>query len=122
MLGASAAAGAAVALVWTVTPDLATTLLLFSVAGFLAAMRLVSATVYGFDVSGEHSAAVGGIRAATSQLGYFVGSLAGGIALAVGGFDGLALTYGGLFVAAVVPFLCLSRTCRAQRVLFSAEA
>jgi DHA1 family inner membrane transport protein len=121
-LETSAAAGVAVALVWAVTPDLVTTLVLFSVAGFLAAARTVSGTVHGFEVSREHEAAVGAIRAATTQLGYLFGSLAGGVALAVGGFDALALAYGGLFLAAVAPYVCLRGACRMRGVPVGAEA
>jgi predicted MFS family arabinose efflux permease len=121
-LETSAAAGVAVALVWAVTPDLVTTLVLFSVAGFLAAARTVSGTVHGFEVSREHEAAVGAIRAATTQLGYLFGSLAGGVALAVGGFDALALAYGGLFLAAVAPYVCLRGPCRMRGVPLGAEA
>jgi predicted MFS family arabinose efflux permease len=116
------AAGIAVPPVWAVTPDLATTLVLFSLAGFVAAARTVAGTVYGFDVSREHESAVGAVRAATTQIGYLVGSLVGGVALALGGFDALALAYGGLFLAAVIPYVCLRRACRSRGLLLGAEA
>jgi predicted MFS family arabinose efflux permease len=117
MLETSLAASVAVALVWAVAPDVVTTLVLFSVAGFLAASRTVSGTVYGFEVAGTNDRAVGAIRAATTQIGYLVGSLVGGVALAVGGFDALAIAYGGLFLAAVAPYVCVRRACRVQRAL-----
>jgi DHA1 family inner membrane transport protein len=117
MLETSLAASIAVALVWAVAPDFVTTLVLFSVAGFLAASRTVSGTVYGFEVAGTNDRAVGAIRAATTQVGYLIGSLVGGMALAVGGFDALALAYGGLFLAAVAPYVCVRRECRVQRAL-----
>jgi len=122
MLETTLAAGVAVALTWAVTPNLVTTLAIFSVASFLAASRTVSGTVYGFDVSREHEAAVGAIRGATSQIGYLIGSVVGGLALALGGFDALAFAFGGLFVAAVVPYVCVRRECRARRTLLVAEA
>jgi DHA1 family inner membrane transport protein len=122
MLETTAAAGAAVGLVWAVTPDVVTTLVLFSVAGFVAAARTVSGTVYGFDVSRGQESSVGVIRAATTQIGYLLGSLAGGVALAIGGFDALALAYGGLFLAALTPYICMRRECRLRGALLAAEA
>lgn len=121
MLHASVATGFAVALVWSVTPDLVTTLLLFSLAAFVAAARTVSGTVYGFDASRGHEAAVGAVRAATTQIGYLLGSVVGGTALALGGFDALALAFGGLFLAAVVPYLCVRAQCRIRGTLLAAE-
>ena len=114
MLEGSVAAGVSVALVWAVTPDVATTLVLFSVAGFVAAARTVSGTVYGFAVAEGSSREVGSIRAATTQIGYLVGSLAGGIALATGGFDALAVAFGGLFLASTLPYVCMRSRCRSQ--------
>jgi MFS transporter, DHA1 family, inner membrane transport protein len=122
MLAWTAAAGVGVGLLWAVTPDLFTTLVLFSLTAFAVAARTVSGTAYGFEVSREHRAAVGAIRTATSQIGYLIGSLAGGVALAVGGFDALALAYGGLFLAALAPYVCLRRRCRLRGSLLAAEA
>lgn len=122
MLHTSMAAAAAVALTWAVTPDVATTLVLFSVAGFLAASRTVSGTVYGFVVARDEEASVGAVRAATTQIGYLLGSLVGGGALALGGFHALAIAYGGLFVASVIPYVCLRSECRARGTLLGAEA
>jgi DHA1 family inner membrane transport protein len=119
MLEASLAAAVAVALTWAVTPDVVTTLVLFSAAAFMAAARTVFGTVYGFQVAGEADRAVGAVRAVTTQLGYLVGSLVGGVALAVGGFDALAVAYGGLFVAAVAPYVCVRRECRARGALLA---
>ena len=62
-----------------------TTLVLFSVAGFVAASRTVSGTVYGFEVAGANDRAVGTVRAATTQIGYLLGSVVGGVALAGAG-------------------------------------
>jgi predicted MFS family arabinose efflux permease len=122
MLETTFAAGVAVALTWVVTPNLVTTLALFSAASFLAASRTVAGTVYGFDVARGHEAAVGAVRGVTTQIGYLIGSLAGGLALALGGFDALAVAYGGLFLAAVVPYVCVRRECRARGTLVVAEA
>jgi predicted MFS family arabinose efflux permease len=114
LLERSLAASLAVALTWAFAPGVAVTLVLFGVAGFLAAARTVSGTVYGFAIAGDLSREVGAIRAATMQLGYLIGSLVGGIALSVGGYEALALAFGGLLLASTLPYLCVRPACRAQ--------
>ena len=52
MLESSVGASIAVALTWALTPPVGVTLLLFAAAAFVAAMRTVAGTVYGFQVSG----------------------------------------------------------------------
>ena len=115
MLEGSVAASAAVALTWAFAPSPALTALLFAVAAFVAAIRTVAGTVYGFAIAGDLSREVGSIRAATTQIGYLIGALAGGAALAAGGFAALSLAFGGLFLAATVPYACVRATCRAAR-------
>jgi predicted MFS family arabinose efflux permease len=105
MLGASIAASVAVALTWAFTPGVPVTVVLFSVAAVVVATRTVAGTVYGFAVAGDLGREVGAVRAATTQLGYLVGSLLGGAALAVGGFGLLAVAFGGLFLGATLPYL-----------------
>ena len=111
MLETSVAASVAVALTWALTPPVAITLLLFAAASFAAAVRTVAGTVYGFEVSGSLGREVGAIRAATSQTGYLIGSVLGGVALALGGFSALAIAFGGLFLASTLPYLCLRPAC-----------
>jgi DHA1 family inner membrane transport protein len=115
MLEASVAASLGVALTWAFLPGVAVTVVLMSLAGFVTAARTVSATAYGFAVSGDLGREVGAIRAATMQAGYLIGSSVGGLALAVGGFQTLALAFGGLFVASTLPHVCVRRpTCAAR--------
>lgn len=121
MLEATAAAAVAVGLTWAYTPSTATTLVFFSVAAFFAAARTVSGTVYGFSIAGDLGREVGAIRAATSQLGYLIGSLVGGIALAIGGFAALAVAFGGLFLISTLPYACLRSACRARVALEAAS-
>ncbi|HEY6112604.1 MAG TPA: MFS transporter, partial [Gaiellaceae bacterium] len=85
MLEGSVGASILVALTWAFTPSVGITMLLFAVAAFVAATRTVAGTVYGFQVSGDLGREVGSIRAATNQVGYLVGSVLGGFALAIGG-------------------------------------
>jgi len=117
MLEASVAAAIAVALTWSIAPNVAVTLALFGLTGFAAATRTVAGTVYGFATAGDLGREVGAVRAATSQIGYLVGSLVGGLALAVGGFDAVALAFGGLFLAAMLPYLCVRATCSSRLTL-----
>ena len=117
MLEASVAASAAVALTWAFTPPVEVTVFLFAAAAFVAAARTVAGTVYGFQVSGDFGREVGSIRAATNQIGYLVGSLLGGLALAVGGFSALAVVFGGLFLASTLPYVCVRGTCRTRLAL-----
>jgi MFS transporter, DHA1 family, inner membrane transport protein len=117
MLEGSVGASVLVALTWALAPSVGITLLLFAAAAFVAATRTVAGTVYGFQVSGNLGREVGSIRAATNQVGYLVGSVLGGLALAVGGFSALAVVFGGLFLASTLPYLCLRQTCRTRLAL-----
>jgi predicted MFS family arabinose efflux permease len=115
MLHGSVAASAAVALTWAYTENLALTLALFAVAAIVTAARTVAGTVYGFAVVGDLGREVGAVRGATTQAGYLIGSLVGGIAIAVGGFGLLSIALGGLFLASTLPYVCLREPCRLQR-------
>ena len=105
MLACSIGAAVAVALNWGLTAGVAVTLVFFSLSAVMAATRTVSGTVYGFTVAGELGREVGVVRAVTTQLGYLIGSLAGGAAFALGGFDGLGVVFGGLFLASTLPYV-----------------
>jgi predicted MFS family arabinose efflux permease len=83
----------------------------------VTATRTVAGTVYGFSIAGDLGREVGAMRAATSQIGYLIGSLLGGVALALGGFDALAIVFGGLFVAATLPYVCVRARCRSRATL-----
>lgn len=117
MLEASVAAAVLVALTWSLAPSVGVTLLLFAAAAFVAATRTVAGTVYGFQLSGDLARDVGSIRAVANQLGYLVGSVLGGLALALGGFSALAVVFGGLFLASTLPYLCMRRACPTRLAL-----
>lgn len=117
MIRASLAAAVAIALTWALTPSPAVTFLLFAGGAVFAATRTVSGTVYGFSIAGDLGREVGSIRAATTQIGYLVGSVLGGLALAIGGLSALAIVFGGLFVLSTLPYLCVRSTCRARIAL-----
>ena len=107
MLATSLAAAVTVALTWTVTPAVAVTLVLFAISGALVATRTVAGTVFGFSVAGDLGREVGTVRAVTTQLGYLIGALAGGAALALAGFAGIGVVMGGLFLASTLPYASL---------------
>lgn len=117
MLEGSVGAAVLVALTWALTPSVPITLLLFAAAAFVAATRGVAGTVYGFQVSGDLGREVGSIRAVANQLGYLIGSVLGGFALALGGFSALAVVFGGLFVASTLPYVCMRRICPTRLAL-----
>jgi MFS transporter, DHA1 family, inner membrane transport protein len=120
MLVASVGAAVAVALTWAFTESVVLTLVFFATASAITAARMVAGTVYGFSVAGGLGREVGTIRAASTQIGYLVGSLAGGAAIAVGGFGLLSVASGGLFLAATLPYLCLRKPCRFQAAVGAA--
>ena len=61
-------------------------------------------TTYGFAIGGERTLEVGAARAALTQVGYLVGSLFGGAALAIGGRTAVGVAFGSLFLAAAAPY------------------
>ena len=107
MLATSVVGAAAVVLTWAFTPAVAVTLVVFAISGAMVATRTVVATVYGFSVAGNLGREVAAARAVTTQLGYLVGSLAGGAAFALGGFPALAVAFGGLLLASTLPYVSL---------------
>jgi predicted MFS family arabinose efflux permease/ribosomal protein S18 acetylase RimI-like enzyme len=104
-LATSVVGAVADALVWAFTPAVAVTLVVFAISGAMVATRTVTATIYGFSVAGDLGREVAAARAVTTQLGYLVGSLAGGAAFALGGFPALAVAFGGLLLASTLPYV-----------------
>jgi DHA1 family inner membrane transport protein len=108
LVRADVAAAAGVGLLWAFTPHVGVTVAVFSAAAYAAASRMLWGTSYGFIVAGERKLEAGALRALTSQLGYLIGSLLGGIALAMGGYPLMGVVFAALFAAAVVPHLCVT--------------
>jgi predicted MFS family arabinose efflux permease len=73
---------------------------LFAAAAFAAGARTLVASAYGLSVAPAFRASLTSLRAATMQFGYFLGSIAGGIALAVGGYEAVSLTMSSFFLVA----------------------
>jgi MFS transporter, DHA1 family, inner membrane transport protein len=73
---------------------------LFTAAAFAAGARTLVASAYGLSVAPAFRASLTSLRAATMQFGYFLGSIAGGVALAVGGYAAVGVTMSGFFLVA----------------------
>ena len=80
----------------------ATSTLLFSVAAFLAGGRTLLTSAFALSRSPELRPTVASLRIAALQLGYFAGSIAGGAALALGGFGAFGAVMGLLFLASAL--------------------
>jgi predicted MFS family arabinose efflux permease len=85
--------------------SVATSTVLFSVAAFCAGSRTLVASAFGLAVAPSLRASLTSLRAATMQFGYFLGSIAGGAALAARGYDAVGLTMGVLFLLAAATLL-----------------
>ncbi|MGZ4413736.1 MAG: hypothetical protein ACXVRZ_05075 [Gaiellaceae bacterium] len=81
-------------------PDVATSTILLSSAAFTAGARTLVASSFALATTPHLRPAVTSLRAATMQFGYFVGSIAGGVALTAGGYNALGAIMGLLFLGA----------------------
>ena len=93
---------AAVLAVGTVRPSVAVTVALLSAMAFVNGTRTMIASALGMDTVADDRVAVMSLRAAANQFGYLLGAGAGGLALALGGFPALGVTYCALFLATVL--------------------
>jgi predicted MFS family arabinose efflux permease len=90
-----------------VRPSTLASALLFAALAFVMAARTLAGGVLGLDVAPERRLAVMGLRAAALQFGYLVGSAAGGVALAAGGYPALGVLLGSLCVGAAAAYVVL---------------
>jgi predicted MFS family arabinose efflux permease len=72
---------------------------LLASAAFVAGGRTLVASAFALATRPEVRPAAIRLRAASMQLGYFVGSIAAGASLAIGGYGALGATMGALFLA-----------------------
>jgi DHA1 family inner membrane transport protein len=89
-----------------VRPDPVLSTAILSAAAFAAGGRTLVASTFALATPPALRPAVTSLRASTMQLGYFVGSIAGGLSLAAGGYGALGSTMGLFFfgaAAAIVP-------------------
>jgi predicted MFS family arabinose efflux permease len=84
----------------TARAGIATSTALFAGAAFVAGGRTLVSSAFALATGPELRPAVTALRAATMQFGYFVGSITGGVALALGGYSALGGTMAALFLGA----------------------
>jgi predicted MFS family arabinose efflux permease len=101
LAGVTAFQAAAVLALGTVRPSLAVTVALLATMAFVNGTRTMIASALGMDTAADDRVAVMSLRAAANQFGYLLGAGAGGLALALGGFAALGVTYCALFLATV---------------------
>jgi DHA1 family inner membrane transport protein len=99
----------AVPLFGVVREGLAVSAALFGAAAFVAGGRMLIGNAFGLRAAPERRLTVMGVRAATTQFGYFLGAAAAGGALQLGGYAGLGIALGALFLASAVVQLELGR-------------
>lgn len=103
LLALALAAGAVV--FGTVRPSPVASTAVFTLLVLLAGARGIIGGAFGINAAPEDKLAIGGLRAAATQLGYLVGAAAGGAALELGGYPALGLVLGAFFTAAALPHL-----------------
>ena len=113
------ALGVTVPLFGAVRPNVATSAVLFAVAGYAAGGRMLLGNIVGLDLAAEQRLAAMGIRTAATQFGYFVGAGAAGLALDAAGYGGLGMTLGAFFVGSA---LALSEVGAGLRTLVTASS
>lgn len=84
--------------------------ILFSAAGLAAGSRTLVSSAYAISMPVERRTAATSLRASTMQFGYFVGSSAGGAALAAGGYRAVGVVMASLFLASAAVLLPRQRT------------
>jgi predicted MFS family arabinose efflux permease len=101
------AGGAGVVVFGAVRPSTAVSAVIFAALAFVMAARTLSGSVLGLELAPDRRLAVMGVRAAGLQFGYLVGSAAGGLALAAGGYPALGALLGALCLAAAATYVVL---------------
>ena len=84
-------------------PGLVGSTAILAVAVFLAGGRVMAGSAFGLHAGGGRSVAIMSLRTAATQFGNLLGAAIGGLALATGGYEAMALAMSTLFLLAVVP-------------------
>src|SRR5215213_4531854 len=79
--------------------------LLLGLLAFAGGARTIVGSAYGLEVCARRRVLAMRLRAAASQFGYLVGAVAGGVALAAGGYGALGLAFAALFALAAFPHI-----------------
>jgi len=107
LIGLGLTASAGTALLGTVMPSAAFSLVLFSAVVAAMGARTLAASAFGLQSAGDDRVAIGALRAAVTQVGYLAGAALGGAALAAGGHAALTTILALASGLAVVPHLVL---------------
>lgn len=102
LVGVTAFQGAAVLALGAVRPSVVVTVGLLAAMAFVNGTRTMLASALGMDTAGDDRVAVMSLRAAANQFGYLLGAGAGGLALALGGFAAVGVTYSAMFLSTVL--------------------
>jgi len=103
LIGLGLAGALTAALLGAVRPSLAVTALLTALFLFVNAGRTISSSAFGLDAAPDRATTTMGILTSTRHFGYLVGGVAGGVALTLGGYTALGLTFAALYVLGTVP-------------------
>jgi predicted MFS family arabinose efflux permease len=101
---ALAAAGVAV-LIGTVRPAPWASVCLLAAYVVLNSGRTIAGSAFGLDAAPRRAVTAMGIRASATQFGYLTGAGLGGLALHLGGYPALGVTFACLYVLAALPHL-----------------
>lgn len=96
-------AGSLVVVIGVWRPALWVSAAAFAALTFVAAGRTIAGSALGLEVCSRRRMFAMRIRAAATQFGYLLGTVAGGLALAGGGYPALGVTFGALFLLAALP-------------------
>ena len=111
---ANAGTTVGVGITFAVRPGVGWTLALLSAAAFAAGARTLAGTSRGLDLAPGRTLEIGAVRGMTTQLGYLGGSLAGGLALAIGGYAALGAALAVLLLGATLLLVWPARRLRAR--------
>lgn len=96
--------------------------ILFATAAFFAGGRTLVSSAYAVSLPADRRPAATSLRASTMQFGYFIGSSAGGAALALGGYRAVGVVMASLFLAAAAVLVPLRRAVTARPAASAAGA
>lgn len=99
----AAASGAGVTALGIVRPGVLVSAVLFAALAFVAGARTIAGSSLGLSLAPACRLQSMGFRTASVQFGYLLGAVAGGVALAGGGYPALGICLGALYLLAAAP-------------------
>ncbi|MGI9659510.1 MAG: MFS transporter, partial [Gaiellaceae bacterium] len=105
LIGLGIAGALVVALLGSVRTSLGVTAALIAVFMFVNAARTMTGSSFGLHAAPSRSVSVMGLRTAAIQGGYLLGGGLGGLALELGGYRALGLTFAALYLLGTIPYV-----------------